>query len=888
MIKTTLSFIPNGEPWPRQYVQTLVETALSANASQFARKLSQAWLENFPGDLTFQYLLAKSWLAQNRLNKATETIQKVVDTDPEYLAAQRFYRRLLSDLQHPSLPLTSGNIYALTGNYKGKFKLPKWSEHLIYARRALNQKDFELAERLTYEVLAQDPPSPLGAITHLRAMLGSGDNSHPAPMQAIRKITEHYRKKWPSCLFFDLVLIDTLIDAGEEEKGVSLLHYAASRDVNAQVAKSLWGNHHPYLDIWPKKLEAIFDIAIPADVATLLGWNQLPQGKTTDKEKVTFVTEASPVKKNLTFSFTKLDLTKTQHESEAHKSKAIKSIEKEFSKVANRIKQPHLAKADGRYPVYVVFTTKQGLIAKYGVDTTETIHRELQKMVFTIREKENWGAVLVYADDPICMSSFNLKPAKANDPWNLKLTIRELDDRLGEKGSMIGTMLIVGGPDIVPYHMLPNPTDDSDAAIPSDNPYATKDENYFIPEWPIGRIPDGKENDPGLLISTIRRITKYHRTQNKTKERPIKSWIEHILALFKGKQELFKKREPFGFSAEAWLKATVSVYRTIGKPEEIVTSPPNELFQGEMLSPFHLGYFNLHGLPDAPEWYGQSDPVVNNGELFYPIAISPSAITINRGTNGHKPTVPDIIFTEACYGAHIIEKGIDESMALKFLLAGTKTFIGSTATAYGSIDMNLTSADLLAKTFWRLVKEGYTTGEALHRAKIYYAQEMHKRNNYLDGEDQKTLISFIHLGDPLYISPAYKKKHAKLIEKQADMGILREAKPLNNVNTVCDNCDTWVDNDILQSDVMAKVKSIVEQYLPTMSGAKISIHKEEFTIQSAIYKQGETSNTEKSIFSRNKVIILSKQVKQSQHIHNSYARLTINEKGKIIKMTVSR
>ena len=36
---------------------------------------------------------------------------------------------------------------------------------------------------------------------------------------------------------------------------------------------------------------------------------------------------------------------------------------------------------------------------------------------------------------------------------------------------------------------LPNPTDDADPDIPSDNPYATADDNYFVPEWPIARLP---------------------------------------------------------------------------------------------------------------------------------------------------------------------------------------------------------------------------------------------------------------------------------------------------------------------------------------------------------------------------------------------------------------
>jgi len=886
MIKTRLSPIPSGEPWPRPFVRTLVDTALSANSLRFARSLTQAWLDTYPGDLTFQYLLAKIWFARQKLNKSTEILRKVVETDPEFLSAQKLYQKLLRNSKHPSLPLTNGNVYALSGKYKGEIKLPKWSESLIYARRAINQNDYQQAQNLAHEVLALDPPSPLGAITHIRAMLGSPEHPTDTPLSSIRAITEHYHKKWPSCLFFDLVLVDTLMDAGEENQAVALLHYAASRDVGAQVAKSLWGPHHQYLNIWPKKLEAYIDLSIPADVASLLGWNQLSQGQgdETENQPDSQTKAGTPVAVSLDALKTEKSKTKTARTTEPE---VLKSVEKQLERVARRIKKPQLAKVDGRFPVYVIFTTKQGLISKYGAETTEAIHRELQKLAAAVRNKEHWGASLVYADDPICMTAFGIKPAKAADPWSLKLAIKELDKKLGEKGSMIGSVLIVGGHDIVPYHMLPNPTDDQDAEIPSDNPYATRDENYFIPEWPIGRIPGGKENDPGLLISTIRKITAYHRQQNKAQEQPLIVWLNWLISLFKGKvRPLRPKHEPFGFSAEAWLKASVSVYRTIGKPEEVVTSPPSELSKEYSLSHFHLGYFNLHGLPDAPEWYGQSDPVINNGDLFYPIAITPSSLENKRNGNGSKNRVPEIIFTEACYGAHFIDKNIEESMALKFLHAGTRTFIGSTATAYGSIDMNLTSADFLAKTFWRLVKEGYPTGEALYRAKIFYAREMHKRNNYLDGEDQKTLISFVHLGDPLYLSPLFHKKHAKLVENQAKKGIFREKKKLSHLNTVCDSCDTWDDNDAIQPQIMAQVKSVVEQYLPTMSGANIAVHQETLPTRNGTSQAGKAKSGEHK--PGHSVVVLSKQVRQSKHVHNSFARLTLDGDGKVVKITVSR
>ena len=75
--------------------------------------------------------------------------------------------------------------------------------------------------------------------------------------------------------------------------------------------------------------------------------------------------------------------------------------------------------------------------------------------------------------------------------WQLKLILGDLDAALEKRGERIGAVLIVGGPEIVPFHNLPNPVEDADMDVPSDNPYAAKDNNYFISDWPVGRVSGG-------------------------------------------------------------------------------------------------------------------------------------------------------------------------------------------------------------------------------------------------------------------------------------------------------------------------------------------------------------------------------------------------------------
>jgi hypothetical protein len=93
---------------------------------------------------------------------------------------------------------------------------------------------------------------------------------------------------------------------------------------------------------------------------------------------------------------------------------------------------------------------------------------------------QNWGALLYLADDPDISAALGLKPARHNDPWSLKLAISDLDNALAKRGERIGALIIIGGHEVVPFHHLPNPVEDVDHYVPSDNPYGTRDENYFV------------------------------------------------------------------------------------------------------------------------------------------------------------------------------------------------------------------------------------------------------------------------------------------------------------------------------------------------------------------------------------------------------------------------
>jgi hypothetical protein len=566
---------------------------------------------------------------------------------------------------------------------------------------------------------------------------------------------------------------------------------------------------------------------------------------------------------------------------------SLKSVQSELERVARRLKRPSLVRSDGRFPIYVVFTTQSGLYKKFGQETTGEIHEALRNLVVSVRSRRDWGSILLYADDPTSTSAFGINPGRANDPWGLKLVLADLDEALGKQGAMIGAVLIVGGHQVVPFHNLPNPTDDVDDYVPSDNPYATQDENYFIPEWSVGRLTCGNRSDAKLLVSMIDTISANHEAQGMQNQNWLHLWWKTLMAWLRPSR--WRMRQSFGYSAEAWRRAAWNVFNSIGEARDLFTSPPEGVQKGTFLPFTRLGYFNLHGLVNVGDWYGQRDPFSSHTGEDYPVALRPEDIHDNG-------QAPRIVFSEACYGAHILDREVEQAMALKFLASGSHVVIGSTVMSYGSVNTPLIAADLLGKSFWNYMRDGYAAGEAFRRAKIHLAQEMHHRQGYLDGEDQKTLISFIYLGDPLADMGTNGYEFSRLrkvipLTKTKRSGMLRSPLPTTPISTICDRSETPGSSDPIPPEVMVHVKQVVAQYLPGLSGAQLSLHNEHAICHGKSHACPTAQLKEKALPKGQmlrRVVVLSKQLRSDNQVHHHYARLRLDKDGRVVKLAVSR
>jgi hypothetical protein len=323
------------------------------------------------------------------------------------------------------------------------------------------------------------------------------------------------------------------------------------------------------------------------------------------------------------------------------------------------------------------------------------------------KSKKEYQIKFLYYDQK---NKFKIKKIKKNAK-----AIRNFVLKIEEKWGNIDLLLLLGGDEVVPFFRLDNPCDDGDEKILSDSPYASRDDDYLIPERICARIPDNNDAD---FIK--KQLVRFHKVTSKS----------------------------FGMTAKIWKKASEEVYRSIGNIKDLKISPPvkSNSFKKAWLKKKNFLYFNLHGSKISPNWYGQDG-------ARYPVALAPHNISNAAG----------VVASESCYGAYIIKKSDKEALALKFLKqTGIYGFCGSTTIAYGPVEPPLSEADLLVKYFLEYAKQGLSLGESFKNAKIDFARKALRRQGFLDDDDQKTLLQFVLYGDPTFrLTFRSKKKRRK-------------------------------------------------------------------------------------------------------------------------------
>ena len=858
----------------RRDVIQLLATARRNQSYRFGRQTAMIWLANFPGDLEVRVELGMTFLAERKFHQAKSILESVVLHDPEYIQAYMglndVYVAMGSDLIVDNLGIIMG-----LGGQPFVTEVPEWAKTMAIIRGLAKDSNYADAEDLVHQLLENHGHSIHVALLHLWVNYCEKDFTSAYTLANV------YRERWQDCIQFNLIKAESLFSEGNDQQAITLVHRCASLDIGGQVARRWWGEDHPYRPLWPGNPEIFFDLPIPAEIAGEYGWNLLQPGE----ESLSSSVSSTPPELSQNGDERKETIGKSINSASRRKkapSEITQEVGKEMDAISQRMKQPSITRLDGRFPIYVVLSNKTRLQERYGEETFQMLDNAMQGLAAVIRARKGWGARVVYADEQVFVNAEGVaEPVKAGDPWSIKLYLADLDEQLEKTGERIGSVLLVGDDGILPYHRLPNPIDDLDDEVLSDNPYATLDSNYFIPEWMVGRLPGEAGSDPRILLGQIRSATSYHesRTQQAKRSKSFKYDMTEWMSLIRKIFSRSSIQKSFGYSASVWKRPSHAAFRPIGEGRNLQQSPPSE--SGKLKSKEYiqapLGYYNLHGVADAGEWFGQKDVHDTSSGPDYPVAFRPDDLKKN---GSH----PQIVFSEACYGAFVEGKTDRDSIALRFISLGTHAVVGSTCTSYGSIGLPLVGADLLANLFWKYIREGYVCGEALMLAKMNLAREMTRRQGYLDGEDQKTLISFTLLGDPLAAWDTVNR---------SSKGVIRYRNH-QKVKTVSDQSLVPIESNaqaeqMVPHHVINGIKSVVEPYLPGIQQAELDI------LQSRHVDSGGDSLVEKNLRSRAKtgktgktLLIFRKQVMIDQHQTTAYARITLDSEGKIIKSVVSR
>lgn len=901
----------------------------------YSRSLAADWLAAWPNDAEILLLLAEAELKDGTYAEAITRLHKLIEIDPELGEAYELLAKAYYDTHELQQAQDLDACRALLQREKiGKAHIPDWVRPLDRSLKALEIGNSSRAVSQAQEAIKADPDYALPTLIYIKSLLADDKTEDGIALARIAN------DRWPDCLYFRFILAKDMMNKGKVQRGVDRLHRIAADDPTGRLANKYLGEHHYYVELWPKRLSVDLSRPVPAEVRAIVGGNRieatsrvpgdafkaskLSDSDSTEKSRaarireklrrtrreqpkeVTVAPEPNPklMRNSPIFSTNSMELpvakqvsapaapaasaievnesavpTETIRADDEHPQifDVHQTIAAEFERLGDRL-IVHLPKTSKSVHVlsYLVLSCKEALLQKFGEEKFSRLDEALDALVDSVARRPGWKAHKLYIDDRASMQALGLTPVDVQNPWQIKLRIADVDRALQAQGEMIGALFIIGGNEIVPFHMLPNPTDDDDESIPSDNPYATTDANYFAPQWPVGRLPS--DNDLDFMVRFIRSSADEHHYTPSSSGFLLK--LQYMVSLLLNR--VFRKRiKSLGYTANIWRKASLAVYRAIGTPRSLISSPPAEVgsLNPQLMRPAVFSYYNLHGLEDAPEWFGQKDPFNEIGSAGpdFPVALRPVDI-VNSGR------APRIVFTEACYGANILSKSSETAICLKFLESGSRAVVGSTKISYGSVTPPLIAADLLGRNFWDHVVRGIPVGEALRRSKLQLASDMHRRQGYLDGEDQKTLISFILYGDPLLASGEFTKRSDK-------SPITRKAIRPAQMKTVCALAGPDLSEEDLEPLVLEKVRSIVADYLPGMFDASCKVHSQLQTCdgsnhacpthQLKLHKSPEGSRP-------TIVVTFSKHVPDGTLIHPHYARLTLDDQGKVLKLAVSR
>lgn len=333
--------VASGEKIDRHDVVRILQAAISVKSYRFCRRLAEHWLLVYPGDLQVDLMHGQALLQDGREDLGIPILKRVVSTDPEYLPAWRLLAVGGKALKYATTRNAWAHIHALGGSGAKLDQLPVWSILSREARDAAKKGNMIKAQSLIQQTVKDDLDTPLPAIMNLQF------NAENLNMITKRSMVENYLARWPDTSIFLLMQAEISRSNSMEGQAMNLLHQAVSLDLAGQVPRRLFGSGHKDENLWPVQMQISLPFPVPAAVATSLGWNQLTEG--------------------VASIFDPIGTKSTQGRRDAVPEQLnIGNIKEDFNLLAKQINQPLLSKTDGRFPKYIILSSKKGIENQFG------------------------------------------------------------------------------------------------------------------------------------------------------------------------------------------------------------------------------------------------------------------------------------------------------------------------------------------------------------------------------------------------------------------------------------------------------------------------------------------------------------------------------------------
>lgn len=235
----------------------------------------------------------------------------------------------------------------------------------------------------------------------------------------------------------------------------------------------------------------------------------------------------------------------------------------------------------------------------------------------------------------------------------------------------------------------------------------------------------------------------------------------------------------------------------------------NQIFHTEA----SLYYYNMHGSNalNNPYYHGQDVTDKN----YWVAGLSPKYMTMAQQ--------PNIVCTEACYGARFIGLQKSQSMMLSSIFSNTMAFLGSSRVSWGQGDNGATSpnavhvsnADIMALVFINAVLQGYNVGTALFIARnaVYKSDQPGNPNTAL------TIVEFNLFGDPTLFLTAEEKSYTGKESKNIEIKEA-ETKPFADNDTKLGYTREDIKNESEQGDM-----SLLQQVRSAVNANIMHIHE---------------------------------------------------------------